>query len=227
MPRLCLTAEGRTEQTFAFDVLRAHLALHGVYLAKGRLTATGRNKGRVYRGGMFRYVVVKTDIGNWLKEDRSPDVFFTTMLDLYGLPDDFPGYEEAHRLSDAYARVAKMEEALVEDIGDSRFIPYLQLHEFEALLFSDPQGFGSYYRQAEPKIARLKAVLEEFQNPELINDGETTAPSKRIAQHFPEYARAKSTVGPIVAMQIGLEAIRAKCRHFNEWLAKLEKLGAQ
>jgi len=145
MRRLNVTAEGKTEQQFVVQVLRPHLRKCGVYVAKPRLTAIGKKKGRVHRGGMARYHAVRNDIGRWLKEDQNQDVCFTTMVDLYGLPNDFPGYDEAVAISDPYGRVKKLEIALEEDIGDRRFIPYIQLHEFEALLLSDPTAFGCYY----------------------------------------------------------------------------------
>lgn len=61
---------------------------------------------------------------------------FTTMFDLYALPDDFPGYETAKAIGEPYVRVAALETAFAEAINDGRFIPYIQLHEFEALLFA-------------------------------------------------------------------------------------------
>jgi hypothetical protein len=228
MPRLNLTVEGQTEQTFAVRLLIPHLGRHGVALAKPRLTAIARKKAHVHRGGLARYVPFRNDIVCWLKQDRGSDVYFTMMLDLYGLPRDFPAYDEASKLVDAYARVAKLEEALAAEIGDPRFIPYIQLHEFEALLLSDPRAFVQYYPYHDRASASLVELVGRFQNPELIDDGENSAPSKRIRQHIQEYGpKAKRTAGPIIAAHIGLESIRAKCRHFNDWLTKLERLGSR
>jgi len=224
MARLNLTAEGPTEQAFAFQVLRPHLAPHAVYLAKPRCTALCRRKGRVHRGGMNRYLPVKNDIVRWLREDQSADSFFTTMIDLYGLPRDFPGYGRAETTDDPYKRIAVLEDALGEDIGDQRFIPHIQLHEFEALLFADPSAFASYYHRHRREIGELLVISATFESPELIDDGEQTAPSKRIAKIIPEYSAAKPTAGPIIAAHIGLETIRAKCSHFDRWLTRLEGL---
>ncbi len=162
-----------------------------------------------------------------MKEDRAGDVFFTTMIDLYGLPRDFPGYRDASSASDPYERIAGLELALREDLGDRRFIPYLQLHEFEALLFSDPSALKTYYgEEYAPGVEGLARVVASSSNPELIDDGERTAPSKRIGIEIPRYLREKASAGPLIAAQIGLDVIRSKCRHFREWLAKLEALGA-
>jgi len=225
MIRLCLTAEGKTEQQFAIQVLVPHLSGFGVYLSKPRLAATSRKKHHVQRGGLFAYEVVKNDLQDWLKQERGDDVRFTTMFDLYGLPRDFPGQGEAVSSQDKYARVQALEAAIAEDLKDPRFIPYIQLHEFEAILFSDPEAFRCYYEGRERQIEALVQLRDEFGNPELIDDGEATAPSKRIGEHFRDYEARKPTAGPIIAERIGLEVIRKKCSHFNEWLTKLEQLG--
>lgn len=57
------------------------------------------------------------------------------------------------------------------DIGDERFIPFIQLHEFEALLFTDPSHLDFFYKNAASRIRRLRAIANEFSTPELIDDG--------------------------------------------------------
>ena len=121
-------------------------------------------------------------------------------------------------------RVEFLEQAFADDISDRRFLPYLQLHEYEAYLFSDPGWFGFFYDHRESQIANFQAIANSYATPELINDGEQTAPSKRILTQFPDYAKAFT--GPRMAELIGLDVIRAKCPHFNAWLTRLEKLGA-
>lgn len=105
---------------------------------------------------------------------------FTTMFDLYALPDDFPGYEAAKAIGEPYARVAALETAFAEAINDSRFIPYIQLHEFEALLFCGIDYLAKRYPGCEKRCEQLKKDLEKTSNPELINNSPETAPSKRI-----------------------------------------------
>jgi hypothetical protein len=226
MIRLNVTAEGQTEQEFALRVLAPHLETHAVFVRKPRLSAIGKKRGQVHRGGALRYLLLKNDIVRWLKEDRQPDARFTTMIDLYGLPKDFPGYEEARKVSDCYQRVEKLEAALREDIDDRRLIPYIQLHEFEALLLSSPEKFAgdSPYSGTKNQIENLLRLCAEFDTPEKIDDGEQTAPSKRIGAEIPGYLRAKPTAGPIIAAAIGIEAMRAKCPHFDQWLRALEQL---
>jgi hypothetical protein len=148
------------------------------------------------------------------------------MIDLYGIPGEFPQLKDAEKLRGLpHERVAFLEHAFEGDVGDSRFIPYIQLHEYEAYLFSEPSQFRQFYHHHEKEIARLQAVADGFPTPEVIDDGQHSAPSKRIISELPDYEDAKPTVGPQVAELIGLTAIRAKCPHFNEWVSRLERLG--
>ncbi len=91
--------------------------------------------------GLIRYAKLKNDLLRWIREDKNSDARFTSMVDLYRLPSDFPGRDSAMRFRDPFARVQSLEESFGVDIGDRRFIPHIQLHEFEALLFSDPNSF--------------------------------------------------------------------------------------
>jgi hypothetical protein len=122
MKRLHITAEGQTEESFVNNTLKQHLASHGVY-ADVRRVLTGKKHGKLYRGGMTNYAKAKNDIVRWLKEEQgNGDVAFSTMFDLYALPEDFPGFAEAKRLNNPYQKVAAIEEAFARDIDDYRFI---------------------------------------------------------------------------------------------------------
>ena len=225
MKRLHITAEGQTEESFVNRTLKMHLASYGVY-ADVRCVLTARKKGKTFRGGVTNYEKARRDIVRWLKEEAgNNDVAFTTMFDFYALPEDFPGYLDAKEVRGPYQKVAKIEEAFAADIADSRFIPYIQLHEFESLLFVEPEKLELEYIGEEKKIEQLRAVADEFVNPELIDQGEQTAPSKRIIKVFKDYENNKPAIGSMVAHEIGVDAIRAACLHFNDWLTKLEKLG--
>lgn len=226
MVRLYLFAEGQTELTFADTVLKPHLATSGVYLQPPVLIAHAKKKGRVHRGGGRKYVPMKNDIIRFLTQEKGADVFFTTMIDLYAIQTEFPGLDEAEKLRHMPAnRVGVLEEAFGKDIGDGRFVPYIQLHEYEAYLFSDPTWFSYFYEKSEKQIATLKAIADGYVTPELIDDGPHSAPSKRIIKELPDYEDAKPVVGPQVAELIGLDLIRTKCPHFAAWLARLENLG--
>jgi hypothetical protein len=222
MRRLNILAEGQTEEGFVNDVLRHHLAAHGI-AAYVRCVTTHRDRrrpDRVHRGGLPDYDKARRDLLRWMAEDGT--AAFTTMFDLYALPEDFPGFEAAGQLADPYARVRALESAMYEDLGEWRLVPYIQLHEFEALLFAAPEKMDWEYLEHQGPIERLVEIASRYENPELINDGPHTAPSKRIIAEIPEYAFQKASVGPQIARQIGIEHMRGRCPHFSEWLARLE-----
>jgi hypothetical protein len=225
MPRLNMIVEGQTEEAFVNAVLKEALAERQVW-ACARCVETSRDKKRrkIYRGGLLDYERAKGDILRWMKEDQQPDAHFTTMFDLYALPDDFPGFAQARRLIDPRQRVAALEESFRRDIEHHRFVPYIQLHEFEALILSDPSKFDWEFIEHAEAIGRLVTLCGAFASPELIDDGEDSAPSKRIIREIPEYEGRKASAGPLIAAKIGLPLIRQKCPHFDEWLKKLEAL---
>jgi hypothetical protein len=231
--RLHITAEGQTEERFVKDVLAPYLGEQAVW-ADSRCVLTSKDKRASveYRGGFRRgsaYPTVKKDICAWMKEDRHPDVRFTTMFDLYALPSDFPGYAQAKRKRNPYQRVAVLEGALAADINgelnDTRFIPYIQLHEFEALILADPRQLEwEFLEHAKPIQRLIEMVARKGGNPELIDDGVTTAPSKRIILEIAEYEGKKATSGPLVAGKIGMPTLLQRCRHFSEWVDGLVRI---
>lgn len=225
MKRLHITAEGQTEEAFVNSTLKYHLAQFGVF-ADVRCVLTSRKRNREFRGGMTTYLKARNDIARWLLEEtNNTDVVFTTMFDYYALPEDFPGYAEAMKQQNPYLKVATIEQAFADDIKDCRFIPYIQLHEFESLLFVNPQKFEIEYFDKPDGIAALLEIAQRFGNPELINQGEETAPSKRIINVYGDYAANKPAIGSMIAHEIGIEAMKKGCAHFNEWLTKLEQIG--
>lgn len=213
--RLNVVVEGQTERRFVEQVLTDHLG-HRRVVATARAVETSKG----YKGGLTSYQKAKNDLQRWLKEDQNMDAYFTTMFDLYGLPTDFPGYRNAKSHS-PYQRIEILEEQLAKDIGDRRFIPYIQLHEFEALIFVEPQKLVDEYLEYEGKLEQL-FQLGAAHNPELINDSPNTAPSKRILAAIPEYTKAIGGINVVKA--IGIAKLRQRCQHFHTWLEQLEQL---
>jgi hypothetical protein len=219
-----IIAEGQTEEEFVNKILAPFFGEKQIFL-RVRCVETGKKNGKTFRGGMTKsgYEKVKRDILNWMKEDR--DAWYTTMFDLYKLPTNFPGFNNVID-NDPYKRVESLENSMQKDIQDSlpsgKFIPYFQLHEYEALLFAEPRKLDVYYFDRSKEIQRLIKLGEDYQSPEHINHD--SAPSKRIIAEIPEYYRNKTTAGPIIAQAIGLENMRIKCKHFSEWLSRLESL---
>lgn len=224
--RLHITAEGPTERRFVERALVQHLGDFNVS-TDCRCVRTSKHKNRGERGGLQTYEAARNDIVLWLKEDQRPECHFTTMFDLYALPKDFPGYEAVQKIQDPYERVRRLEDAFGDDVADTRFIPYIQLYEFESLIFVDPSKLADEYLDDERAVEELCTMLKEAprSNPELINDGVHTAPSKRILSKIPDYDKAN--VGPKVAAEIGLDTLRQACKHFGEWLRTLENLSRE
>lgn len=225
MIRLNIIAEGQTEETFVNQVLREPLSAIEIFVSV-RCVETSRDKKRrqIYRGGLLEYDKARKDLLRWMKEDQKPDAWFTTMFDLYKLPKEFPDFETAMKQVNPMNRVVALETAFSKDISHQRFLPYIQLHEFEALLLADPSKFDWEFLEHEEAIKRLIALSASYKSPELIDDGVDTAPSKRIIKEIPEYQGLKASVGPLVASKIGLSVLRDKCPHFDSWLKSIESL---
>ena len=222
MIRLNIIVEGQTEETFVRDLLAPHLGQHQVFVW-ARSVETGRRKQRIYRGGLVSYIKARQDILRWLAQD--PQALVSTMFDYYALPDDFPRPQAPRGNASILDWVSRLEAALAADIGDSRFVPYIQVHEFEALLFSDVTSTGYVLGADSRQLQQLQSIRGAFETPEHINDSPETAPSKRLIQLFPRYD--KTFFGPAALSRIGLEAVRRECPHFASWLTKLERLSAQ
>jgi hypothetical protein len=226
--RVNMIVEGQTEETFVQDLLEDYFAHYGIYISK-RCIETGRvssrsvelgQKGpRTFKGGMSSYKKAKKDIKRWLRENKS--AFLTTMFDLYALPNDFPNYKQSQSITDPYKRVGQLENGLARDIGNLHFIPYIQLHEFEGLLFSNVEAIDtvlSLYGNGS-KLSQLRDIRSKFKTPEEIDQGATTAPSKRLLSLYTGYD--KIAFGPLIAKEIGLDTIRNECPHFNKWMTSL------
>jgi hypothetical protein len=216
--RLHAVVEGQTEETFFRDILAHVLAGHEIYADVHRIT-TGRKRTVTFRGGLLAYEHLRRDLTLWMKQDRKPESWFTTMVDLYRLPADFPGIAKAAAIADPIERVRFLENELQADLNHRQFVPFIQLHEFEALLFSDPNSFSIAFPNNPAAIAKLNEIRRAAPSPEHIDDGEDTSPSQRICRVLPDFVKPAS--GPIIAREIGLDRIRSECQHFNAWIEAL------
>ena len=199
--RLHFVVEGQTEETFVRDLLTPELAPQGIFCDAHQVT-TGRRGARVYRGGLLLFRHLRKDLDLWMKQDSRLDSWFTTMVDLYHLPSDFPGIAESRQVADPIEKVEFLEARFGSDLNHPRFVPYIQLHEFEALLFSRPQDFSFAFPSIGTELVDLEGIRNQFQTPEHIDEGDNTSPSKRIRNVLPGYV--KPLAGPLIARQIGL-----------------------
>jgi hypothetical protein len=229
MTILRVIVEGQTEARFIAQIVAPRLGTRNVFASASPVITKGKRRGvRDGQGGGRSYPAWKRDITDWIKQEGyHRDHWFTTMFDLYGLAKvrDFPGYQEASRLTDPEAKVASIEAALGKDIGFERFIPYVQLHEFESLLLVDPTVLKNMFIEQTNAVDDLAREVSETGCPaEHINDGEETRPSGRIGRHLPAYAASKVVAGADAAGGIGLDRLVAACPHFGAWIRRLERL---
>jgi len=229
MTRLLVHVEGETEESFVNEVLSPHLYGCGYSRVSARLIGNARLRER--RGGIRAWQAVRRDILRHLQED--PQSLSATFVDFYALPAGgdgaWPGRAQAVRLPFAQ-KPGSVEAGLLADIEgalgfalNGRFIPHVVMHEFEGLLFSDPQGFGVGI--GHPELApRFQAIRDQFNSPEEINDSPMTAPSKRVTALVPAYQ--KPLHGTLAALEIGLARMRAECPLFDAWVERLEAVPA-
>ncbi|MFH1652823.1 MAG: DUF4276 family protein [Pseudomonadota bacterium] len=214
--KILMLVEGQTEEKFIKDVLLPYFEDVGTSLIPKIITTKKVKSGYEFKGGVTSYSKMRNEILELLNDSSAKLV--TTMIDYYGLPKDFPGNDQDN-LKDCYKRVAFLEKKFKEDINNSRFLPYLQLHEFEGLLFSSPRGMAEVLgnQKLEEKFGEIKY---KFKNPEEINDNPTTCPSRRIKNIFQSYEKVLH--GSLIIKKIGLDAIINECPHFKEWFDSLK-----
>ena len=223
MTELVVVGEGQTEESFIRRLVAPTLAELAVYVTP-RLLRTSRRA----RGGALTTDRVLHHLPRILKE--RDDVYVSTFFDLYGLAPDFPGVKATKGLSDPVARAATIEAAFCDEVVQAagcrpeRFLPHIQPYEFESLLFSDVSQFATTRPQWSEYVQDLKVARESAASPEYINDGATTHPSARLRRLLSSPQYDKRIDGSAVAGQIGLDGIRGECRHFANWLERIENL---
>ena len=226
MPRLLVHVEGETEEVFVNEVLRGHLLASGYERVGARLLGNARQRDR--RGGIRGWDTVRRDIIRHLTED--PGCIATTMIDYYALPQSggkaWPGRAYATSLP-VPNKGPHVEAALLDDLANHmgpgfdrrRFLPFVVMHEFEGLLFSDCAAFARGVGQGTLAI-RSKTSGTNSIRPK-------TSTIRRSQHHRNEWRRSipgyvKPLLGNLAALEIGLETITTACPHFRTWRAELE-----
>ncbi len=227
MKYLNIIVEGGSEEAFVNDVLVNHFAPLNIFISARKIrTGWDRHNNKPSKGGLLKYIKFRNDVLRWMESDRNQSQFwYTSMLDLYAFPkDDLSPYSEnIQSLNDPYKRIIALESAIARDINHPKFIPYVQLHEFETFLLVNPDKLITMYPNGQTGINRLKREIQN-KRPEEVNESRQKAPSKRIIKHLPDYEGQKAQVGPLVAEEIGLTALRLNCPHFNDWITMLENI---
>ncbi len=210
MIRICIVCEGQTEVQFVISCLAPYLLQKNISAFPILLQSRAGNQ----RGGR---VTVERLVNLISKQYRHADRV-TTLVDYYGFQDrqGRSSQQIAQAIHDGVAQQIK-------DYNEQRVLPYLQMHEFEGLLFSEPDAFEWVTDGwSESTRKQLHDISSIFPNPEDINDSPETAPSKRILNIFPLGTYSKVEHGPLIAEEIGIKAMREKCPRFNDWVNLLE-----
>lgn len=216
MKRLIIVCEGPTEQEFCSDVLAPHLLSRDIIVECPLIKKSG--------GGIISWEPLRAQLRNHLFE---ADAYVTMLVDYYGLknPESIPGWEESLGIADKSQRIHFLQQQIKADMDENlreRFIPYIQLHEFEGVLFSDIAPFKRYFDAKTCDFAKLQEIITDFPNPELINSNPNSAPSKRLGRIIAGYD--KVLFGGVLSIDLGLNTIRQHCPLFNEWLTTLEQI---
>ncbi|MEO5326718.1 MAG: DUF4276 family protein [Magnetococcus sp. THC-1_WYH] len=221
MIRIHVICEGQTEEMFVNEVLSQFFQPKNIRLDASLIGKPG------HKGGNFKFDRLFNDVKTRLLGDKKS--FCTTFFDFYKLPEKFPGKAEANGCVGIDKKANCLQNALIKqlhgELGEEplrRFIPYVQMYEFEALLFSDPSQLAKGIYQLDLATA-LQEVRDAFATPEEINNSIETAPSKRIEKLYSAYD--KPIHGSLAAIEIGLKTIRKECHRFDAWLSRLETLG--
>lgn len=212
MTRLCIICEGQTELGFVKALLLPHLQKFGIDAHPSLLKARPGQRG----GGS----VSVPRLGKHIRNEYHNSDFITTLVDYYG-------FENINGRSKAQLEqgILKEVQTLIRQRFEPHYVrPYVQMHEFEALLFSDISKFELHDNWDDKTEKRLQGICNAFKTPEDINNSPRAAPSKRLNDIFPGYGNNKTLYGPLIAEDIGLDTIREKCPLFKQWVDELEQL---
>ncbi len=218
-----LVVEGQTEQTFVRKLLAPYVASRNNIFLHAALI------GKV--GGSVSFEKAKNDIENFLKQQ--PNTYISTMVDFFRMDTKWPGYQKVCTpLGSGRKMTAKEKAEIIEGETitrlnelfpsrnvQNRVIPYVQMHEFEALLFSDA---GKLAENSFIDLGEIKKILCQYESPEDINEDPQKAPSKRLGVLNRGYK--KTVTGIAIASAIGIEKMREQCKNFDTWLNKIEQL---
>lgn len=218
MNTIIVICEGQAEKEFCDSVLYSHFLNLNVLLIPTVIS--------VSNGGIVKWEILKKEVNEYLR-NYNRNTYVTTFIDFYGLTGKaYPEHLQVENVNERRRIVLSMETAMKNEIIDAyryRFIPYIQLHEFEALIFTDIEVLKQWYLPKEIiDFEYLEESVRVQPDTELINDSRETAPSKRLKRAIPRYN--KVIYGNIILLEIGLIRLRGANRNFNEWITKLESI---
>jgi hypothetical protein len=221
MKHLYIIVEGETELEFIKRLLIPHFNNKGINTHIQGIAIS-------IKGGGHGYNDVK-HFNNTVKPvlHLKSEPIITTMIDYYGINSTrkMPNYEDCMQLNSTDDKIACMQQELnrqVQAIKPYRhFIPHIQKHELETLLFVNPED-GFDLEDDKIKEAVI-SVANEYPNVEEINHTPEGAPSKRLISIYSKYGHtyAKGADAVDIIELIGIDALLKACPHFNKWINHL------
>lgn len=215
MKNVYIYCEGQTEETFINEILSPYFVNVDICVIPIVCT-TSRHKNKKFRGGVSNYDKIKSELTLLCKQHHNEHL--TTMFDYYAMPTNTPNIDD--NTPDIYQRISNIEKAIDTDLGMNNCFFNLMLHEFEGILFSNPNSFSLI--TDEDNVKKVTEMRESAETPEHINNSPETAPSKRLESIIPNYAKVKN--GAILAKDMGIDVIMRECKHFAEWIEKIKNL---
>jgi len=215
---ITVLCEGKTEQKFIKSILSPYFQQKNIIMTPIIVSKKGE------KGGDVKFQRVKGDIVTALSQSNISAV--TTFVDYYGIK-EWPGKNDVlqnstpEQIADCLNQATK--NAICSKYDNlnpqNRFIPFVAVHEFETLLFSNSKVLAEHLHIEQNKVDE---VLSEHDGcPEKINNSPETAPSKRLEKWDARYG--KTTAGIAIADAIGIDEMRKKCPLFDAWLRTLER----
>lgn len=215
MKELILICEGPTEIEFCKKILVDHFKKFNIKLSYILILHSD--------GGIVKWEILKKQIENHYEDNN--EVFISTFIDYYGIYEhhNFINWNVAEAEPIKSIRISILEEGMKKDLdANINFIPFILLHEFETLAFCNYETFEDIYESNEARFHKLKEICDNHPNPEDINNGIATAPSKRLNKYIKRYKKTSDSIN--ITTKIGLEKIRSMCPGFDAWITKLENI---
>ena len=212
MKNVYIYCEGPTEETFINEILYPYFFNIGIVVTP-IICTTKRTRLKKYKGGVSDYNKIKNELTILCKSHSNE--FVTTMFDYYAMPSNTPGIDNQD--ADILTRIKSVEAAINADIGMRNCSFHFMLHEFEGILFSNPASFNLI--ADDNTVDKVQTIRDAFPTPEHINNSPETAPSKRLEQLIPGYAKVRN--GTILSKDVGLDTIIRECPHFRDWIKRI------
>ncbi len=219
MKRIYVIVEGPSEREFVSRILAPYFGKKGLLISAISMLKSGGGM------GFSNLEHFKNNVKPLLYDKDAP--LITTMVDLFRFPVQSNDPNEEAELkkysleSDISTRLAGLERVLYDAVQKIKpykdFTPYIQKHEFEALIFSDAKVFNI---ESAAIGKAVEDILTTTPCPEDINTTEEGHPAKRLESIFKsnkkKYVKGANAVD--FAEMAGIEIILEKCPRFRFWV---------